>query len=89
MAEQALKQTITVPAKPILKWAGGKTQLLGICFKSAVLLRKIYRAVFWWRCNVFALQPERAVIADSNPELINLYRQVAYHVDDVIYQLKI
>lgn len=36
----------------------------------------------------FALQPERAIIADSNPELINLYRQVSEHVEDVIYQLK-
>ena len=36
----------------------------------------------------FALQPEQAVIADSNPELINLYRQVANHVDDVVCQLK-
>lgn len=36
----------------------------------------------------FALQPENAVIADSNPELINMYRQVADHVDDVIECLK-
>lgn len=36
----------------------------------------------------FALQPENAVIADSNPELINMYRQVAGHVDDVIKYLK-
>lgn len=32
----------------------------------------------------FALQPEQAVISDSNPELINLYRQIADHVDEVI-----
>lgn len=36
----------------------------------------------------FALQPENAVIADSNPELINMYRQVADHVDEVINYLK-
>lgn len=36
----------------------------------------------------FALQPENAVVADSNPELINMYRQVADHVDDVINYLK-
>ena len=29
LAEQTLKQAIAVPAKPILKWAGGKTQMLG------------------------------------------------------------
>ena len=36
----------------------------------------------------FALQPENAVIADSNPELINMYREVADHVEDVIQCLK-
>ena len=28
MAEQAIKKAILVQAKPILKWAGGKTQML-------------------------------------------------------------
>ena len=36
----------------------------------------------------FALQPKNAVIADSNPELINMYREVADHVEDVIQYLK-
>lgn len=36
----------------------------------------------------FALQPENAVIADSNPELINLYRTVADNVEAVINELK-
>ena len=36
----------------------------------------------------FALQPENAIIADSNPELINMYRQVAANVDEVIQYLK-
>lgn len=36
----------------------------------------------------FALQPENAVIADSNPELINMYREVADHVENVIQCLK-
>ena len=36
----------------------------------------------------FALQPENAIIADSNPELINMYRQVAENVDEVISCLK-
>lgn len=89
MAEQALKQTITVPAKPILKWAGGKTQLLGdLLPKVPSSYGKYIEPFFGGGAMFFALQPERAVIADSNPELINLYRQVAYHVDDVIYQLK-
>ena len=36
----------------------------------------------------FALQPEKAIIADSNPELNHMYRQVAEYVDDVISYLK-
>lgn len=32
----------------------------------------------------FSLAPSRAVIGDNNPELINLYRQVALNVDEVI-----
>jgi len=35
----------------------------------------------------FALQPEHALISDSNPELINLYRQVANDVEGVIAAL--
>ena len=36
----------------------------------------------------FALQPKKAIVADSNPELINMYRQVAENVDDGIFYLK-
>ena len=36
----------------------------------------------------FALRPENAIIADSNPELVNMYRQVANNLDDVIDYLR-
>lgn len=36
----------------------------------------------------FALRPENAIIADSNPELVNMYRQIANNLDDVIDYLK-
>lgn len=89
MAEQALKQAIAVPAKPILKWAGGKTQMLGdLLPKVPSSYGRYIEPFFGGGAMFFALQPEQAVIADSNPELINLYRQVANHVDDVICQLK-
>lgn len=89
MAEQALKQAIAVPAKPILKWAGGKTQMLGdLLPKVPASYGRYIEPFLGGGAMFFALQPEQAVIADSNPELINLYRQVANHVDDVICQLK-
>ena len=89
MAGQALKQTIAVPAKPILKWAGGKTQMLGdLLPKVPPSYGRYIEPFFGGGAMFFALQPERAIIADSNPELINLYRQGSEHVEDVIYQLK-
>lgn len=89
LAEQALKQDVAVPAKPILKWAGGKTQMLGeLLPKVPPSYGRYIEPFFGGGAMFFALQPEQAVIADSNPELINLYRQVADHVDDVIDQLK-
>jgi len=89
LAGQALKQTIAVPAKPILKWAGGKTQMLGdLLPKVPPSYGRYIEPFFGGGAMFFALQPERAIIADSNPELINLYRQVSEHVEDVIYQLK-
>ena len=36
----------------------------------------------------FSLKPENSIIADSNPELINMYLQVANHLDDVIEHLQ-
>lgn len=75
--------------RPILKWAGGKGQLL-----SELLPRipdysgKYIEPFFGGGALFFAYQPKEAVIADSNPELINLYRQVAGNVEAVIEKLK-
>ena len=89
MAELALKEEILPKAKPILKWAGGKTQMLGD------LLPKVPRSYgryiepfFGGGAMFFALEPENAIIADSNPELINMYRQIANNVEEVIEYLQ-
>ena len=89
MAEQAIKKAILVQAKPILKWAGGKTQMLGdLIPKVPTSYGRYIEPFFGGGAMFFALQPENAVVADSNPELINMYRQVADNVDDVINYLK-
>lgn len=88
MAEQAVKKVMPAQAKPILKWAGGKTQMLGdLLPKVPASYGKYIEPFIGGGAMFFALQPENAVIADSNPELINMYRQVADHVDDVIQVL--
>lgn len=75
--------------KPILKWAGGKTQML----KHLLPLipdysGKYIEPFFGGGALFFALQPDKAIISDSNPELINVYQEVAKHVEKIIDKLK-
>lgn len=89
MKEQALKKEKIIQAKPILKWAGGKTQMLGnIMPKVPAQYGRYIEPFIGGGALFFALAPERAVIADSNPELINTYQQVADHVEEVIRYLR-
>ena len=89
MAEAAVKEMEIIQAKPILKWAGGKTQLLGeLLPKVPNSYSRYIEPFFGGGAMFFALQPENAIIADSNPEIINVYREVADHVEDVIQYLK-
>lgn len=89
MSEQAIKKAASIQAKPILKWAGGKTQMLSeLIPKVPASYGRYIEPFFGGGAMFFALQPENAVIADSNPELINMYRQVASNVEDVIKYLR-
>ena len=89
MAEQAAKKLTVMQAKPILKWAGGKTQMLNdLLPKVPSSYGRYIEPFLGGGAMFFALQPENAIIADSNPELINVYRQVSDHVDDVIRYLE-
>lgn len=75
--------------KPILKWAGGKTQLLDeLMPRIPDGYGKYIEPFFGGGALFFALRPESAVIADSNPEIINMYEQVASNVEKVIERLK-
>ena len=78
-----------IKCKPILKWAGGKTQMLdSILPRFPDSYGKYIEPFFGGGAVFFALQPDNAVIADSNPELINLYSTVANNVDAVIDELR-
>lgn len=71
--------------KPIVKWAGGKTQLLGeLLPRIPSYPGKYIEPFFGGGALYFDLCPDKAIIADSNPELINAYRQVAEHVEEII-----
>ena len=78
-----------IEAKPILKWAGGKTQLLPILdTRIPPHFDRYVEPFVGGGALFFHLQPERALISDSNPELVNLYRQIALDVEAVITCLK-
>ena len=81
----SVKTTKAPVAKPILKWAGGKKQMLGeLMPRVPKTYGRYIEPFFGGGALFFSLKPENAIIADSNPELINMYLQVAHHVDDVI-----
>lgn len=80
---------IDLPCHPILKWAGGKSQMLGeLLHRVPKKYKRFIEPFFGGGALFFALHPEKAIIADSNPELINLYQTVATNVDGVISCLR-
>ena len=81
--------TVKLTTRPILKWAGGKTQLLNeLLPRVPAKYKKYVEPFFGGGAMFFATDPATSVIADSNPELVNLYRAVAEHVEEVISRLK-
>lgn len=78
-----------VKAKPVLKWAGGKTQMLDILKENMpTKFNKYIEPFIGGGALFFELAPTNAIIADSNPELINLYKIIAENVDELIEELK-
>lgn len=76
-------------ARPLLKWAGGKGQLLEeIKKRSPRYFGKYIEPFFGGGALFFDLKPQRSVISDNNPELVNLYKAVANDVGSVINELK-
>ena len=73
---------------PIVKWVGGKRQLL---FKLLKNMPKSYNRYFepfiGGGALFFELQPENAYISDMNEELINLYSVVRDNVYELISDL--
>ena len=75
--------------RPLLKWAGGKTQLLDeLLSKVPKKYGRYIEPFFGGGALFFSVAPASGVIADSNPELVNLYRAVADDVDGVLANLR-
>ncbi|PID70644.1 modification methylase [bacterium DOLZORAL124_38_8] len=88
-----------IVAKPFLKWAGGKTQLINEIkdeLPSVVFSSKGFTfvepfvgsgAVLFWMLNRFS-NLKSAVINDINKDLTDCYKVIKYNVEDLIILLK-
>lgn len=74
---------------PVLKWAGGKRQLLDTLIPLVPKDYSVYCEPFvGGGALFFALQPQSACINDVNYELIRVYTVIKNDVDALIEQLK-
>jgi len=86
-----MAENIKTP-KPFLKWAGGKTQLLPeISKKYPEKVKKYCEPFLGGGAVLFDIitskAPEKILVNDINPELINTYKAVKTHSDELIKAL--
>jgi len=75
-------------ARPFLKWAGGKQQLLSkLIQKCPPSFNAYYEPFLGSGALFFALAPTRAVLSDANEELVVTFQAVRDQVHDVIRHL--
>ena len=75
-------------ATPIIKWVGGKRQLLDkIKEKLPEKYETYYEPFFGGGAVFFEISPEKAIINDFNIQLINLYKQIQKQPKRVINYL--
>lgn len=74
---------------PVLKWVGGKRQLLPEIKKRVPKGYKTYYEPFLGGGAVlFELQPKKAIVNDLNTELINVYEIIKTSPNELIEELK-
>jgi len=74
-----------VSIKPFLKWAGGKTQLIPVLSKYIPTnYNKYIEPFIGGGAFFFYLNPKKAIISDSNEELITTYKAVRDDVEEII-----
>ena len=74
---------------PILKWAGGKRQLLDELYaRFPKEYERYHEPMFGGGALFFELEPNDGTINDRNPRLINFYRQVQSHPEKLIRLLQ-
>lgn len=73
---------------PVLKWAGGKSQLLEqITQNMPIEYNRYYEPFIGGAAVLFGVAPLRAFINDINEQLVNLYTQLKNAVEVVIEKI--
>jgi DNA adenine methylase len=87
--ERAAPQVQEVTASPVVKWVGGKTKLLpDLIGRMPEKYNRYYEPFAGGAALFFRLAPRRAVLADFNHDLVNLYMTIANDVSAVIRRLE-
>ena len=74
---------------PIVKWVGGKRQLMFELLKNMPeTYNRYFEPFIGGGALFFYLQPDNAYISDMNEELINLYQVVRDNVDELVADLQ-
>jgi len=74
---------------PIVKWVGGKRQLMFELLKNMPkFFNRYFEPFIGGGALFFELQPDNAYISDMNEELINLYSVVQNDVEELIKDLR-
>lgn len=83
------------PAKPVIKYAGGKTQLLPEILRRTPSYFRDYHepfvgggAMFFALYRLGRLKGKQAYLGDTNPHVINLYRQLQTDAEAVVRLLQ-
>src|SRR5262245_9021162 len=85
----AAPQLPDVVASPVIKWVGGKTKLLPeLLARMPERFGRYYEPFAGGAALFFRVAPPRAVLADSNADLIALYTAIAKDVGAVIRKLE-
>lgn len=75
--------------QPVLKWAGGKRQLLDeLKARFPEDYNHFHEPFFGGGALFFNLEPQNGTINDTNPRLVNFYEQIRDNPGELIEQLK-
>ena len=87
MTKNLRKKNIVL--SPVVKWVGGKRQLLSDIVSLIPKTFSTYVEPFvGGGAVIFDIQPKKAIINDFNSELINVYKVIKYKPNELISALE-